>query len=125
MFVHPVFESFTVETSSFETFPVVPVEIRAIVFIVDPVAEVTVPDGVVVISIPRELTFIYNGRRSLIIFVLAYRSGRILFLVNYGRRRGRCNIHPARGNIEPDVDGYLRVSGSGNQGTGEDRGKYK
>jgi len=120
------FEPFVVKTSAVEIPSVFPVEIGAVVFIIDPVAEVTVPNRVVIISIPREIVFIYDGGRSLSIFVLilAYRSGRILFLVNY-RRRGRGNIHPAGRNIEPDVDGYLRVSRSGDQGTGEDRGKYK
>jgi hypothetical protein len=46
-------------------------------------------------------------------------------LINYSRGRGRCNIHSAGRDIEPYVDGYLGVSGSGKQGTGEDRGKNK
>ena len=107
-----MFEPFVVKTSTVEVFSVVPVEIGAVVFIIDPVAEVAVPNGVVIISISREIIFIYDGRRSLSIFVLtlAYRSGRILFLVNYRRRRGRCYIHPAGRDIEPYVYRYLRIS---------------
>lgn len=131
-------EPAVVKTSAVEVRSVVPVEIGAIVFIIDPVAIVAVPNGVVVIHIPGEFGLIDDGgrRRSitvlaisiLVISILAYRCGRRcrILLINYGRRRGRRGIYyPAGRDVEPDMDRYLRVSRSSNQGTGEDCGEYK
>jgi len=109
------FKPFVVKTSTVEVSSVVPVEIRAIVFVVDAVTEVAVPNGVVVISIPGVLGLIDNccGRLcaivlivSIVILVDGCRS-RIL-LIDY-RRRGRCNIHSAYRKVESDVDRYLGV----------------
>ena len=125
-----MFEPCMVKPSAIEVRSVVPVEIGAIVFIVYAVAVVTIPNRVVVIHVPGEFCFIDNGRRSrciisilVIISVLTYGSRCRVLLINYSR--GRCNIHSAGRDIEPYVDGYLGVSGSSKQGTGEDRGKYK
>jgi hypothetical protein len=103
------------------------------VLIVNTVAVVTIPNRIVVIHIPGEFRFIDNGGRSrciisilIIISVLIYgsRCRRGVLLINYGRGRGS-DIHPAGRNIESYVDRYLRISGSGKQGAGEDRAKYK
>jgi hypothetical protein len=105
------------------------------VFIVYPVAVVAIPYGVVVISIPGEFCLIDDCRGRLaaivlviailIIFVLVYRGRSGILLINYSRRRGRCNIHSAYRKVKSDMDRYLGVSGSGYQGAGEDRGEYK
>jgi len=135
-------EPSVIKAAAIEVRPVVPVEIRTIVFIVDPVTVVAIPNGIVVIHIPGELGLIDDGgrRRSitalaitvltiiiLVILVLAYwcRGRRRILLINYGRRRGRSNINPTGRDVEPDMDRYLRVSRSSDQGTGKDCGKYK
>jgi hypothetical protein len=126
------FKPFVVKTSAVEVSSIVPVEIRAIVFVVDAVTEVAVPNGVVVISIPWVLGLIDNrgGRLAAIVLIvsiviLVYRCRSRILLINYRRRRGRCNIHSAYRKVESDVDRYLGVGGRGNQGAGEDRGEYK
>jgi hypothetical protein len=128
-----VFEPRVVKTSAIEVRSVVPVEIGTIVLIVNTVAVVTIPNRVVVIHVPGEFRFIDNGGRRrciisilIIISVLTYgsRCRRGVLLINYGRGRGG-DIHSAGRNIESYVDRYLRISGSGKQGAGEDRGKNK
>lgn len=136
-----VFEPFTVKTTAGEVTSVVPVEIGAIVFVVYTVTIVAIPYRVVIVNIPGEIVLIYysGGSRSiivlaitiLIISVLTYRCGSRsgVLLIYYGRRRGRGrgNINPGAGYTYTDtgVKINLRVSGAGDQGTGEDRGKYK
>lgn len=131
-----MFEPCMVKPSAIEVRSVVPVEIGAIVFIVYAVAVVTIPNRVVVIHVPGEFCFIDNGRRSrciisilVIISVLTYGSRCRVLLINYSRGRGRrCRyINPGTRNAKSDVGiyVYLRISGSGKQGAGEDRCKYK
>jgi hypothetical protein len=116
-----MFEPVMVKPSVVEVSSMIPFEIRTIVFIVDAVAEVAVPNGVVVISTPGEIIFIYDARRCRCIFILVYRSG---FLVDYGRR---CDVHPADRNTKTDVGiyKYLGVGRAGEKGAGDDRGKDK
>jgi len=131
-------EPFAFKTSAVKVPSIVPVEIGAIVFIVHAVTEVAIPNGVVVISIPGELILIDDGRGGLatgvlaisvliisilIISVLVYGGRSGILLISYSR--GRRNIHSAYGKVESDVDGYLGISRSGEQGAGEDRGEYK
>jgi len=130
-----VFEPRVIKMTAIEISSVIPLEIGAIVFVINPVAEVAVPTRVVIISIPGEIVLIDDCCRSLtigilaipilVISVLVHRSSRILFLINY--RSGRGNIYPADRNPEPDVGIYiyLGVSRAGKQGAGDDRSKYK
>jgi hypothetical protein len=132
------FESFMVEPSTAEIASIVSFEIRAVVFIVDTVAVVATPCGVVVVNIPWEFVLIYDGGWCLRITVLAVyilvvlilanrgRGGGRVLLINYGRRR--CvHIDPDPGYTEPDVgaDIYLRVGRVGDKGSAKDRCKNK
>jgi hypothetical protein len=108
------FEPYTVKTSAVEVSSIVPVEIRAIVFVVDAVTVVAVPYGVVVVSIPGVLCLIDDcrGRLGTIVLIvsiviLVYGCGCRVLLIDYGRRRRRCNIHSAYRKVEADVDRYL------------------
>jgi len=96
-------------------------EIRAIVFIIDPVTEVPVPDRVVIIHTPGK--FIFIDYRSGIISFLVGRSGSVFILINGSglindrgrlglinhRRRRRSGINPYSGQPETYmcVDIYL------------------
>ena len=124
--ISPVLESFMfepvmVKPSAVEIPSIIPFEIRTIVFIVDTVAEVAVPNGVVIISIPGEIIFIFNIHRCRCIFILVYRSG---LLIDYGRR---CDIHPTDRNAKTDMGIYiyLGVGRAGEKGAGDNRREDK
>jgi hypothetical protein len=82
-----------VESTAIEVRSVVPFERRTIVFIVDTVAEVSIPRGVVVVSIPWEIVLIYDsgrcGRISVLVVFLINRVGcrSGILLIYYSRRR--------------------------------------
>lgn len=131
------FEPCMVKPSAVEIASMVPFEIRAIVFIVDPVAVVAIPYGVVIVNIPGEFVLIDNGAGSgriaiavlavsvLVVLILIYRSGSGILLIYYGGR-GRCaHIYPDSGNAETSVDIYLGIGRAGDEGTCEDRSKNK
>jgi hypothetical protein len=109
------------------------------VLIIDPVAIVATPGGVVIVNIPGEFILIDNGTGSgrvsvavlavsvLVVLILVYRgrcrSGILLIYYRGGGRRA--HIYPDSGNTKTGVDIYLGVGRAGDEGTCEDRSKDK
>jgi hypothetical protein len=101
------FVAFFLEPATVKVSPVVSFKVGTIVCIIITVAIVSVPCGVAVVSITGELIFIDDGRGTLSVTILAYRSGGVLFLVNYRRRGRRCIIHPADRKAKADMCIYI------------------
>jgi hypothetical protein len=104
-----VFKPFVIKTSPVEITCMLSFEKRAVVLIVEMVAEVAIPCRVVIISISGELIFVYYGW---CIFILIDRGRSIFILVDrrfilVNDRGRRSDIYP--GGREPETDACIYI----------------
>ena len=89
-----------VEATAIEVFPVVPLEIRAIVCEVVPIAVVTVPGGIVIVGVAREVCF----TDSRVGIVSAFIDGG-----GCGVDRSRSDIYSGARDTETDMCIYVHL----------------